>query len=511
MTVEQGPLALARGQFVYGTHRFGEASGWRAVSLGDGRVLSSHPDTQVTLADAGPIRAALIGMALDPRRPDDANADILRRWLDGAPDPADLPARTFHAGGRWVLIVRHGDREIAFGDCAMTLPIFHGTPESAAQPWIASSDVLLASAAPTIAEEDPWFRETMLEGVCRTIRKSGIIGMPVDRTLYSAIRSLPPNHTLDLRTGQRARFWPLRPIERVRLADAVEHSAVLLSGLLQAAANRAPLTLGLTAGHDSRTLAAAMKHVEHPHAPLLAHTITNRINCPPGHFDITTGQRIAEIMGWPFRVLPSFDEPDPSQTELARTISNYQPRLHMMKYGPMERHGLDRVLHVNGNVSEIVRSGWSAVREVRGGRYTLNDILVCCTFEALPGAGALYAPWLKEATELKHATGLDELERLYWEWKLPRTVGEGHSLRTLFTDIFSAYACNELIQTQLGVHPRHRGRGRDDLHSGVVRRLAPELADLPYNPFPAGRQFKQNMRHWAAVRYNRVKRFFNAA
>ncbi|MCC7239120.1 MAG: hypothetical protein IT421_06395, partial [Candidatus Brocadia sp.] len=70
-----------------------------------------------------------------------------------------------------------------------------------------------------------------------------------------------PNHYLNLKTGLCKRYWPNKPFQNLSLEEGLEKSSNILKALMKSASNRFDLTVGLTAGLDSRLVLAASKEI----------------------------------------------------------------------------------------------------------------------------------------------------------------------------------------------------------------------------------------------------------
>src|SRR5205807_4935811 len=83
-----------------------------------------------------------------------------------------------------------------------------------------------------------------------------------DRTPYREIRTLLPNHYLDLISGTPIRYWPRAGcISRLSIAESVRRCAPILANSIKAVTKRFDLRMGMSAGIDSRkTLAATRRY-----------------------------------------------------------------------------------------------------------------------------------------------------------------------------------------------------------------------------------------------------------
>ena len=131
------------------------------------------------------------------------------------------------------------------------------------------------------------------------------------------IRHLLPNHTLDLTTGRRRRYWPDGPIGRLELAQAADTLAGLLTALFRAAAARFPLSLATTAGWDTRLILATCREFRDG-----MYFYTRRT---ADRADVTRVPRLMARLGLPHHLISFPDRMDP---EFARIYNRNMTEAH---------------------------------------------------------------------------------------------------------------------------------------------------------------------------------------
>lgn len=102
-----------------------------------------------------------------------------------------------------------------------------------------------------------------------------------------------PNHYLNLKTGLCKRYWPNKPFQNLSLEEGLEKSSNILKALMKSASNRFDLTVGLTAGLDSRLVLAASKEISNK----LSYTSLRQIDKPDNYPDIIIPSTLLSKLG----------------------------------------------------------------------------------------------------------------------------------------------------------------------------------------------------------------------
>lgn len=244
---------IFRRQFILGPKSAEETySGWKTVPLKCFGVVQAHEDLPVSQVREGGLELTLLGFVLDPDDPTANDREIIKRLVKGGQRPVDLIHATARLGGRWVMICLDDRDGVLFTDPFGLREVFFSTIDGVrcASQFGHLAKALNLHPDPTIDSEfssKPY------------ARTNPEYSWPGSTTPFAEIRHLTPNHFLDLRTGQTARFWPTKPLHARRIDDVVSQGATLMTSLVRAGHNRFPLALPITAGYDSRTILAAAR------------------------------------------------------------------------------------------------------------------------------------------------------------------------------------------------------------------------------------------------------------
>ncbi len=498
MTFSPDPELLARvlrrQQYVLGPRAVEARPTWRSHAVAGGLHLSAHPDLEVTTVSEGAVTLSALGYVLDPDSPGSSNAQVLGRLASAVAAGGDLLRLLRPLGGRYVLLVEDGGRLWLVGDPAGSLQLFYATgrgPGSAeAELWCAAQPDLLADLLGL--EEDPeavdfirWMSSRLSEHF-----------FPADSSPYSEVRRLLPNHYLDLVGREVRRYWPSEPLPERTPQDIARPVADRLRGLLAAGAARFDLSIGISAGLDSRLLLAASRDV-------LDRVVFYTGQSPdrgPRHPDVALPREMLGRIGATHHVIPNRGDVHPDFAEVFRRSV---PFPHMHRAAALQSqlgfYRLERVA-VLGNVSEAAR-----------GRYRLRAVkspppegLTPAYFARLgqmqhPFAVRQYERWLDGLGETH---GYHVLDILYWDSRVgswfPQNVSE---FLVAWQDVFLPYNDRELLEDLLSA-TRSAGSAPVEAYAAVVQAAWPELGKYPVNPV----SLPARLRRSAFVRLRGLKR-----
>jgi len=233
--------------------------GWNRIKIGENLLLTIHPDLPLTIVENQKSKATLLGYAIDPYQPELNDEAILHRFVTGEITIDKVTHGLKTLSGRFVLIINYPQGSWLFHDaCALRQVQYcidkHGTVWCATQAetlaehfgFSYDKDVLSyrnTSAAYQVDKEEFWLIN--------------------DRSPYSEIKNLLPNHYLDLKRGKAFRYWP-EPgcMGTLSVDESIEISKHILQSSIKAASLRFDLKMGISAGCDSRKSLAAAKNAK---------------------------------------------------------------------------------------------------------------------------------------------------------------------------------------------------------------------------------------------------------
>ncbi|HEB87038.1 MAG TPA: hypothetical protein ENI68_08505 [Gammaproteobacteria bacterium] len=461
-------------QFLLGPKAVDGLREWQALRVGEDIHLTAHPGLNTVQVSDAHYSLTLLGFILDPADPAANDKAILQHLLNSFSSINELIDATGTYGGRWIIVATQAQHAVLFTDALGLRQAFFTPQRHAGGIWVGSQPGILAECLGLdMGEAARTFVDT------HAFRNHSESRWPTTRTPYKEVRHLLPNHYLDLHAGQDHRYWPQRPLEPVSLEDGVDKLAHLLPALIEAAVMRFDLTLGITAGWDSRLVLAASRNVKDK----LGYMTVRQGKMPDTARDIVTPSRLLARLGLQHQVVKA-------APYMSGEFS------YRFKRNVCFAHD-----HYGGDAEAIL--AWSQRRKValtgsgaEIGRCSFRDQLP--DLDRRPVTGA-------DLARLQKMGGLDFALQGFEEWLTGLGEGHGQNVLDLFEweqghgnwlamtqlefdcawqDIFTPYNCREVLVTLLSVDERYRRRPDYRLFHATIGRLWPAVLCEPISPQP---------------------------
>lgn len=485
---------LFRRQFVLTTDPALLLADGPRLRIGSDCHLSAHPDLEVTHVGDDEASLTLLGFALDPERPQDGNAEILRRIAESTDRHSAATRAAGKLGGRWVLVVHHAGRTVVLHDACAQRQVFFTASDYEGPFMCASEPAVMAEKLGLVMNPEAvdFIRS-------RKVDDFEIYWMPGDTTLYSEITALLPNHQLSLHDRKASRYWPQARPPEVDQESALHQSIGMLGGIMESAARRFPLSIPMTAGWDSRLVLA----LNQSRASTL-HTFTI---CYPGDTaksrDIAVPQRLLGRLGVHHHLVPYPETVDAAFKELVRRNNASANAAYSADIQALhDRFPQDHVC-VTGDVAEIVKRYFHGKR-LKPVTVTAEVLAELSRFGAHPFALKAFSHWLEDAVRQP----LDVLDLFTWEQMAGRWQGKVRSEFDIVQESFAPLNCRALLELMLGVDHRMRRAPRFEFFRLLIGRLWPGTLMEPINPpeksFP--RRVLSGIKRRVFVRMHRRKK-----
>ena len=464
---------LFRRQFVLGPRFLEGYPSWRRTELGSSLRLTSHPDLPVTRASGTDVSMVLIGYLLDPFHPADRDSDILGRLLrrmEEGGNRESLIRLTYPYGGRWILIVEAGQDCWLFTDpCGHRSVFFTVDPQPL---WCASQPSMLAELLGLSMDRDA------LRFFHRYRRRDFQYCWPGDTSPYNEIRHLRPNHTLDLRTRASRRFWPRGDLTPRPTEDVVRENAQLLQGIIEGASRRFALSLGLTAGRDTRTLLAGSRAIRHGLYCFTSMYWDLSWNSP----DVRVPARLLPGLGMSHHVVVC---PARMDRDFGRVFRRNVATAHDC-YGPVvqgDYEGQPRnLVCMVGYAAPIFSVPYRHRLQRWRPQTDLGHIdvetLEYCTYREDPFSRAAIGRWLSNVPP----SNLHVLDLFYWEEREGNWEAMGLAEWDLARESFAPFNCRQFLVNALSIPEKDRKRPLYPFHESLMRHMWPEVLSEPLNP-----------------------------
>lgn len=383
-----------------------------------------------------------------------------------------LVEATHRLGGRWLLIAQSGNHRLLFNDPMGLRQAFYTDKEQA------GDNLWVTSQAGMVAEHlgltmDPLARDYVNQRLSMGHME---YMWPGSSSPFREIRHLLPNHYLDLVTGRCHRFWPNAPLVSLPFDTAIARVSQCLPRLIEAAANRFDLALGMTAGLDSRLVLAASRSVREQ----LAYVSVKQARMDDNHADLVIPASLLRKLRLPHEVI----RPRLNMSDAFRKVYEKSVYLAHAHYGPDAEALLGRFdrakVAVTGSGSEICRA------DIQLGIPFLEK-KPSPEFLSVHQFGGLH-PFLVQQVQSWRATtphdcGIELLDLFEWE----QGSGSWLAMTQLefsiaWRDLFTPFNCREVLCSLLALPKQDRAPPDHRAYHALIRHLWPEVMNEPVNP-----------------------------
>ncbi|MDP9035638.1 MAG: hypothetical protein M3O50_12605 [Myxococcota bacterium] len=460
---------LFRRQFVLGPAYVDRSPSWQRIELSKSLRLTVHPDLEVHRVSLDGKWGVLLGYALDPRRPQAGNRDILCGLLERFSTGDALFDATDGLGGRWILVVNDGTRTIAFGDAVGLRQLFHVRSPSDRAVWCASQPGAVAEVLKLeIDQVAASFMQT--DGYANDENAS--TWFPGDRTPFSGAKLLLPNHYIDLACGTVRRHWPRENLVTLPLDEAITRCLPLLRGLMASARRRFDMSVAMTAGWDSRLVLAATREM----ARDMVYFTGIFWNMSAGHRDARAPCRLLSSLGLENHLIPCQRQPPPEFLEVfRRNVVTAHRAYAPVAAGMLDTRIAGRVC-TKGDVAEIVKC-YLRVEDSAGSSITARTLASLAEMGEHPFAIDAFDEWLADA----HPFNVHVLDLFCWEQLMGSQEAMIQAECDLVQEAFSPLNCREILVTMLSVEEKYRRPPSYILFRKLIEELWPETLREPIN------------------------------
>lgn len=444
-------------QYILTKAPFIKPENWKLFTLGD-YSLYTHPVTEITHAKQGSCELIIIGSCYDYRNPEYTNQQIADN-LTLQTSVEDFLDQIQHLSGIYLLIWKTPENFLMIPDLASLREIFidHNRP---GEVIVAASPNLINLVQPLQESGESFYTSKKFVSSKVWVH---------DKTNYTGITRLKPNHLLNVNTGIVTRFFPVKENQPQSLDTVVEKTRKIMPGILKAVYLRNPkLMLGLTGGWDSRFLLAASRDIHseitffinrHNHSTVdckIAARLANKFDLQL--YELRMSSHKAEPNENFFAILPH------------ASVSNYQ----VLKSTARDFSGYKTI---SGVGSEVARNFFGRINNLTGAK-----LAALAKYPNEPYCVAQYDAWLQNESTFKKL-GYHPLDIFYWEESLgnrvAKSISEGHTAGVF---ISPAFTCRFMLYNFLSVDEKYRDKQTNLLYTEIIKKEWKEVLEIPVNP-----------------------------
>lgn len=445
--------------------------GWKGDSL-RGWHLVTHPDCGLPILPIEDERRARIGWLVG--YPVDDRLGLLSEgWSIPGPHraewaEADLEEAIFSLGGRYAAVVLlDGMQRLYLDPFGSLAAVYSSTRE-------------MAGSTTSIISDGDWPGAPAARDPSRN-RLAASLAIPKRDHWYpfgltnrrDALR-LMPNHYLDLQSWKAHRHWP----KRGEIPHSVEPAPMVgalisrVETLLAHLAEHGSVTMSLTAGRDSRMLAACARSLTDR-----VEFVTTDYHDRAGRMDRKSARSIAHRFGLKHRMVPWRDaRADELDLWLYRT--GYALAGRTWEAARTARLGGTRGFSVTGHGGEVGRAFYWRSRDLERKSATVEELVRRLHLPVVDEIVASGARWLEQLPVNDLPTLLDFL---YLEQRMGCWASSMFYGHVAATSTIIPFNHRSTVRDLLSLPQRFRWKG--GLTKAVIARCLPEMLDVPFNRF----------------------------
>jgi len=234
----------------------------------------------------------------------------------------------------------------------------------------------------------------------------------------------------------------------------------MLKGYIKAVALRKEIAMAVTAGYDTRVMFLASLDED------CKYFVWQHKNMDSKHYDITISQRLTQMYGKTFEVIP--DE---------KTFEDISDSVDFPRVIPKAGKKFEDHIYLNGNVSEVARSYYSFSKKI-----TAEDLAFINGYGKSDYVADIYRLWLENETIYKE-NGYDLMVMFFWEISRGIKVAKEKTMMNAFgMDFFSPFCSRDLFVLLLSTPEKDRDYYVNKLYDAILLELSPDALKIPINP-----------------------------
>lgn len=457
---------LYRRQFILGDCPIPDLPGWGSIRFGPFH-LKVHPDLETTIAKGSKGEFLLLGFVLQHYRPEANNQELMDVMAATCQNIEMMLEYCRDLCGRYVIVFNfHGNIGL-LNDLIGSRSVYYCIHQNAI--WCASQPSTLAKLLGIEEDHSP----AVEAYVSKDMFASGEGRWIGDGTRYVGVKHLLPNHYLDFGEKKSIRYWPISPLDAVKLETASRKSAAILENTMHAATNRFQLSMAVTAGWDSRCMLAATSKVRSK----IYYYIQKYGGMTDRHPDIKVPRKLAQKLRIPFHIIecPQYKD-EAFDTALEKNVFVLHNPAKRVLYRSFYENFKGKV-NASGNISDLCRSfyGINPVHEI-------NDLLALERLSNSEYAADSLKEWYAEAKRGCDAFGYNLRDLFFWEQNLANWGSMFAAELDIAIDEFYPFGTRRLVETILAVAGKLRPYENSNVHRRIIELLWPELLSEPINP-----------------------------
>ncbi|MDP2564049.1 hypothetical protein [Pseudoalteromonas marina] len=296
-----------------------------------------------------------------------------------------------------------------------------------------------------------------------------------DETPFNEISKVLPNHALNLNSFDVVRYWPWKKFTIERFEHAVENIARELQLLLQAFSEVSPLSIAVTAGNDSRIMAAAAKPIKGD----VYYFVDKLSFMDDNHSDIVIGRTVCDALNVNFNVHRNFELLDNVPEEFKSDY--FESVFYALPKRLPEVYYYSKHLHNRINICGVGEYGRSVYGEHM---FDTDTNFLCYKYQCINSsyANTVTHKWMTDIKKHEFASSYPINTLYYCEQRLGNWGAVGNAESDIAFEEVNPFASHAIIEKMICLNPKFTTYTKNQLFSQLINTLAPELNTIPINP-----------------------------
>ena len=438
--------------------------GWTIEPFQD-FTLHNGPDLPKYTLENTNTKLVLLGFAFSALDPNVDEDDILRNWpLDDGHFLDYLDTLC----GNFLVIVEKAGKLLMYNDAAAVLKMFYTFQGDTIQS-VASDPKMLEVGTPVSLSLD----EKALEFYNSDFFNRSCIRLG-EKTAYQNVKQVLPNHSLEVRTSKIERIFPREKMELLSIKDSNALIHTYFTNVMDAAAARYDIKCSLTAGWDSRIVAAfTIKHKDE-----IEYYTYKKADFSAKHHDLRVASGIAEKLGFDHQIIDKdLMMPDDDVQAALASYDLLERENYKNILGGYCSFSDSRNLVLIGNVSEICKNYYDNV--------IINDgktLAQAAHFPVMDYTVEHFQVKYEELQKLEDKYGYDLKDIAHWEQDITNFAAKRTMYISYVTRAFAPFNCRLIIKTILSAPRDSRDKQIHPYYKQYLETYCPDLNTFPINP-----------------------------
>ena len=297
--------------------------------------------------------------------------------------------------------------------------------------------------------------------------------LPYDITMYDEIKTLIPNHYLDVKTKKAQRFFPIERLESMSLDEAAGKTISCSKKILEGYKKTRKISLPITSGIDSRAVLALMRdYIED--IELYTYELKGFTN-ETG--DIAIPKKISKYIGTNYHILPVLEVPSDLRNDIHTELAGLEND-DILNHGyTYSQSILNDRYSVPGDIISIAKSPFG--KDLPESFATLSYLLTKTHNYSAENKYHVNR-WMEDTVSFAEKYNVSNFDLFNFEYRLGRWLPKSIQNYDYFIDQVYIFNCRYLIELWLSV-PREE-RTKRSLHIEIIKKEWPELLEFEINP-----------------------------